>query len=112
MPVMDAIRKIELADSEAMADAVMEHLGPLALTHGHISPIDAFELGWKARDQTLASKEAELVRLRDAGAQLANCAFNLSQMAGQVLSERSAKTLKLAQKQWDAALTKPTQPTE
>lgn len=59
--------------------------------------------------QTLASKDAEIARLKNAGAQLANCAFNLSQTAGQILSERSAKTLKLAQTQWDAALTQPTE---
>lgn len=78
---MDAIRKIEAADSEAMADAVMEHLGPLALTHGRISPIVAFELGWKARAQALASKEAELAARE---AEIANQALNYVSLFGEL----------------------------
>lgn len=83
-PVMDAIRKIEHSESDAMADAVMEHLGPLALTHGHISPIDAFELGWNARAQTLASKEAELASREAEIARLRTAITNLLFAAGQI----------------------------
>lgn len=95
----------------------------------HAIPFDASSreiawLSWQAA--SLAVKEAELQEaamkhvtlfgelqsateqvavLRDAGAQLANCAFNLSQAAGKVLSERDAKSLKEAQVRWDDALT-------
>jgi hypothetical protein len=54
--------------------------------------------------------EAEIVRLRAAGGELSNCAFNLSQTAGKVLTERSVNTLKLAYKNWDAALTPTKEP--
>lgn len=53
----------------------------------------------------VAKQAEEIARLIHAGSQLSNCAFNLSQTAGQVLSERSANTLKFAYENWDAALT-------
>lgn len=31
--------------------AIIEHLGPAALAGDGMSPIDAFELGWKAKGQ-------------------------------------------------------------
>ena len=34
--------------SEALAIAVIEHLGPAALTHGKMSILQAFEKGWQA----------------------------------------------------------------
>ena len=33
----------------ALGFALMEHLGPAALLGDKMSPIDAFELGWKAK---------------------------------------------------------------
>ena len=35
-------------DEMALGFAIMEHLGPAALTGGRISPIDSFTLGWNA----------------------------------------------------------------
>lgn len=54
---MTAHQSVEAA---AMADGVMEHLGPLALMHGYISPIDAFELGWKARAELTRTQVVEV----------------------------------------------------
>ena len=33
---------------DALNDAIMEHLGPAALTGGKMSILEAFELGWQA----------------------------------------------------------------
>lgn len=49
-------------------------------------------------------------KLKQAGAELANIAFNLSQKGGRVLEQREADLLKAAQRKWDAALSQPTQP--
>lgn len=38
-------------ESELLSNAVMEHLGPAALTGGKMSILQAFELGWKARSE-------------------------------------------------------------
>ena len=37
--------------SMAFGLAVIDHLGPAALAGDGMSPIDAFELGWKAKGQ-------------------------------------------------------------
>jgi len=55
-------RDIEREDSDAMANALMERLGPHALTGGKMSLIEAFEQGWQAR---AAQATAEPVALSD-----------------------------------------------
>lgn len=42
-----------------------------------------------------------------AGGDLANCAYNLAQRSGEVLSARSAVALDNARRKWDAALAAP-----
>jgi hypothetical protein len=42
-------------------------------------------------------------RLKSAGDALSNCAFNLAQKAGEVLTQREADTLDRCRKEWDAA---------
>jgi hypothetical protein len=42
-----------------------------------------------------------------AGGDLANCAYNLAQRSGEVLSARSAVALDNARRKWDAALSAP-----
>lgn len=53
----------QAVEAAAMADGVMEHLGPFALMHGYISPIDAFELGWKARAELTRTQPSAIVEL-------------------------------------------------
>ena len=48
-----------MSDDEKLAEAVMEHLGPAALTGGKMSILEAFEAGWKAGH---ASRDAEVER--------------------------------------------------
>ena len=50
-----------MSDDEKLAEAVMEHLGPAALTGGKMSILEAFEAGWKAGH---ASRDAEIERER------------------------------------------------
>ena len=47
-------------DSE-LGFAIMKHLGPAALTGGKMSPLEAFQLGWKARKDMIAPIQAEPV---------------------------------------------------
>ena len=42
-------------------------------------------------------------RLKTAGQLLSNCAYNLAQKPGQPLPERTAKSLRECQTEWDAA---------
>ena len=50
------------SEREAMLAAVVEHLGPHALTHGKMSVFDAFCLGWKSRADLVAAREQEIIR--------------------------------------------------
>lgn len=54
--------------------------------------------------QLAEAAEADVTALRDAGAPLANIAYNLSQAGGRVLSNRDALCMKSAQLAWDNAL--------
>ena len=64
----------------------------------------------KAIDAATA-RESALIAERDAlmiaGGDLANCAYNLAQRSGEVLSARSAVALDNARRKWDAALSAP-----
>ncbi len=54
-----------IGEREAMLAAVVEHLGPHALTHGKMSVFDAFCLGWKSRADLAAAREQELIKHYD-----------------------------------------------
>lgn len=49
------------AEQEALSMAVMEHLGPAALTGGKMSVLEAFELGWQARPTLEVAVQVEPV---------------------------------------------------
>ena len=57
------------------------------------------------------ARESALIAERDAlliaGDDLANCAYNLAQRSGEVLSARSAVALDNARRKWDAVLSAP-----
>lgn len=76
--------------------------GPL-YTHADNAPRGSFEkhMEYLARCIEL---ERKLLQLEVAGAALANCAYNLSQQAGEPLLQRHADSLKRAYEQWDALI--------
>ncbi len=67
--------------------------------------------GYLAATHAATARESALIAERDAlliaGGDLANCAYNLAQRSGEVLSARSAVALDNARRKWDAALAAP-----
>jgi len=66
---------------------------------------------FRAATALATARESALIAERDAlliaGGDLANCAYNLAQRSGEVLSARSAVALDNARRKWDAALSAP-----
>ena len=95
-----------------------KHVQLGAQTYGPPQAVESRESALIADYQRLMDKHnalhvnAQAVRVeRDAlliaGGDLANCAYNLAQRSGEVLSARSAVALDNARRKWDAALAAP-----
>ena len=97
-PAADAVSAIQaLIDDEAQYLCVVVAKTHLALLLSEIAAATARE------SALIAERDALLI----AGGDLANCAYNLAQRSGEVLSARSAVALDNARRKWDAALSAP-----
>ncbi len=97
-PAADAVSAIQaLIDDEAQYLCVVVAKTNLALLLSEIAAATARE------SALIAERDALMI----AGDDLANCAYNLAQRSGEVLSARSAVALDNARRKWDAVLSAP-----